>query len=182
MYQDILDPNRPNTWVNLKRLPFQNQREWLQKYFKDILKTLLNLKENEHNLWHLIGYACINHNLYKEAELLYDQLFKLSQKHRQSLSLPAYYRGIAHFLQGRYQEAYNDFKVAHQYDLLNKNFNGPSSQAITYMEETLFPTREIIKKNQAKLIKDLNLPRSLQQVIGANRLRTIHKWNSATPL
>jgi L-ascorbate metabolism protein UlaG (beta-lactamase superfamily) len=40
----------------------------------------------------------------------------------------------------------------------------------------------MIKKNHFKLIKDLNSPRTLERVIGTNMLRTIHKWNSATPL
>jgi len=181
VYQDIIDASRPTTWINLKRLSSQNQKDWIQKYFKDILKSLISLSEND-NLWNLIGYACINNNLYKEAELIYDELFKLAQKHHKNLSLPAYHRGIAHFLQGRFQEAYNAFKIAYQQDLQNKNFSGPSLQAIAYMEETLFPTRETIKKNQTKLIRDLNTPRMLVQSVGINMLRTIHKWNSATPL
>jgi L-ascorbate metabolism protein UlaG (beta-lactamase superfamily) len=182
MFQEILDAGRPNTWSNLKRLSFPNQREWLKKHFREILKTLQGLKELDHQLWHLIGHACINHNLYQEAELLYDELLKLSRKFRENLSLPAYYLGIAHFLQGRYHEAYQDFKLARQHDLMAKNFKGPSAQALAYMEETLFPTREIIKRNQQKLVQDLSVPRVLAQVVGPNCLRTIHKWNSATPL
>jgi tetratricopeptide (TPR) repeat protein len=180
--QEIIDASRPNTWQNLKRLANQNQKEWIQKNIKEIIRALSQHTENDNYSWNLIGHACINNNLYREAEQLYDELLKITQKQHRNLSLPAYYRGIAHFLQGRFQEAYADFKLARQHDLQNKDFNAPSAQAITYMEETLFPTRETIKKNQAKLIRDLNTPRALEKIFGANKLRTIHKWNSATPL
>ena len=182
MNQDVIDAGRPNTWENLKRLPSQTQKDWLKKNFKEILKILNALTENNPHAWNLIGYACINNNLYQEAEVIYDELLRKTQKQHKDLSLPAYFRGIAHFLQGRFQEAYNDFKIAHQYDLQTKNLNSPSAQAISYMEETLFPTRNTIKQNQAKLIKDLNIQRALGKVMGVNMLRTIHKWNSASPL
>ena len=182
MNSDVIDVNRTNTWENLKRLPAHSQKEWLQKNFKELVKGLITAGDNDSGIWNLIGYACINNNLYREAEIIYDELLKLAQKHHQNPGLPAYLRGIAHFLQGRFQEAYSDFKLAHQHDLQTKNFNSPSSQAIAYMEETLFPTREMIRKNQAKLIKDLNTPRVLGNIIGQNVLRTIHKWNSASPL
>lgn len=182
MDQVIVDSTRPNTWENIKHLSPQNQKEWVLKNFPTILNTLLNLGDNANLHWNLIGYCCINNNLYHEAEIVYDELVKLTQKQHKNLSLPAYYRGIAHFLQGRFQDAYADFKIAHQGDLQNKSFNNPSAQALAYMEETLFPTRETIKKNQAKLVRDLNSPRTLGRVMGANVLRTIHKWNSASPL
>jgi ribonuclease BN (tRNA processing enzyme) len=182
VYQEILDPNRPNTWANLKQLALSSQKEWLRRNFKEILHCLNAQKEYDVHLWNVIGCACINCILYKEGELLYDELFHLSQKLHKNISLPAYYRGIAHFLQGRFQESYSDFKLARQIDLQAKNFSGPATQAIAYMEDTLFPTRETIKKNQAKLIRDLNTPRMLERVLGPNVLRTIHKWNSATPL
>ena len=50
------------------------------------------------------------------------------------------------------------------------------------MEETIFPTKEIIKKNQERLVKDLNAPRTLEKLVGPYVLRTIHKWNSSSPL
>jgi ribonuclease BN (tRNA processing enzyme) len=182
MSQEVIDALRPNTWENLKRLSPQVQKDWIKKNFNDLLKVLSGLGENSTHLWNCIGYACINNNLYQEAEVVYDELLKKTQKQHKNLSLPAYFRGIAHFLQGRFQDAYNDFKLAHQCDLQAKNVNSPSGQAIAYMEETLFPTRETIRKNQAKLVKDLNAQRTLGHVIGANALRTIHKWNSASPL
>lgn len=182
MSQEVLDALRPNTWENLKRLSPQVQKDWIKKNFNDLLNVLSGLGENSTHLWNCIGYACINNNLYQEAEVVYDELLKKTQKQHKNLSLPAYFRGIAHFLQGRFQDAYNDFKLAHQCDLQAKNVNSPSAQAIAYMEETLFPTRETIRKNQAKLVKDLNAQRTLGHIIGANALRTIHKWNSASPL
>lgn len=182
MSQDIIDASRPNTWENIRRLSSHSQKDWIQKNLKEILKTLTGLEDSNNQSWNFIGYACINNNLYREAEVVYDELLKKAQKQHQNLSLPAYFRGIAHFLQGRFQEAYSDFKMAHQSDLQTKNFSNPSAQAIAYMEDTLFPTREMIKKNQAKLVKDLNSPRTLGHVISADILRTIHKWNSASPL
>ena len=165
-----------------KRVPPGQQKEWLQRNFKELLKTLLSLSDDGNGLWNLIGYACINNNLYREAEAIYDELVRKLRKQHKNLGLPAYFRGIAHFLQGRFQEAYSDFKLSHQSDLQTKNFNSPSTQAIAYMEETLFPTRETIRQNQLKLVRDLNIPRALGRVIGPNVLRTIHKWNSASPL
>src|SRR3989338_6990616 len=182
MQQDIIDVQRPNTWQNLHRLNQRGRKEWIKKNIKEIIKILQQLPAGNIELWNLLGYSCIDDNLYREAELIYDALLLKMQKEHGDVGLPAYLRGIAHFLQGRFQEAYKDFKASRQFDLHSKKINGPSARAIAYMEETLFPTREIIKKNQAKLIRDLNIPRTLDQTMGHNMLRTIHKWNSATPL
>jgi ribonuclease BN (tRNA processing enzyme) len=182
MLAEVLDAHRPNTWENLKRASPGQQKEWLRKNFKEIQKTLIALGDEGNGFWNLIGYSCINNNLYQEAEAIYDELIRKLQKQRKNLGLAAYFRGIAHFLQGRFQDAYGDFKLSHQSDLQARNYNAPSAQAIAYMEETLFPTRETIKKNQQKLVRDLNVPRALGRVIGPNVLRTIHKWNSASPL
>jgi L-ascorbate metabolism protein UlaG (beta-lactamase superfamily) len=182
MQQNILDINRPNTWVNLHRLNYPSRKEWIRINFREILGILQKLPAENIEPWNTLGFTCIDNNLYGEAEQIYDELFKKTQKEHGDIGIPAYLRGIAHFLQGRFREAYNDFKISRQFDLQSKNVNGPAARAIAYMEETIFPTREIIKKNQAKLIKDLNIPRSLDQAIGPNMLRTIHKWNSATPL
>ncbi|MDD5383205.1 MAG: MBL fold metallo-hydrolase [Candidatus Margulisbacteria bacterium] len=182
MYQDILDVKRPNTWLNLNKLNHRGQKEWLKNNFKELLSFLKNFPADNIELWNLIGYACIDNNLYHEAETIYDELFKKTQKEHGNIGLAAYLSGITHFLQGRFQEAYKDFKLSRQHELQTKTVNGPSARALAYMEETLFPTREIIKSNIAQLIKDLNTPRMLERAIGANMLRTIHKWNSATPL
>jgi ribonuclease BN (tRNA processing enzyme) len=181
MYQDIIDIKRPNSWVNLQRLHYRSRKEWIQKNLKEILKVLQGLPLDNLDPWNILGYSCIDDNLYQEAEIIYDSLVNKAQKEHGDFSLPAYFRGIAHFLQGRFQDAYQDFKLSSQFDLQKKR-NGPAARALTYMEETLFPTREIIKKNQERLIKDLNIPRSLERIMGPNMLRTIHKWNSASPL
>lgn len=182
MLKDIVDVKRPNTWVNLNRLNYHLRKEWITSNFKDILATLQKTPPENLDPWNTLGFICIDNNLYQEAEKIYDELFKKTQKKHGNIGLAAYFRGIAHFLQGRFQDAYKDFKIARQFEIQTKKVSGTSSRAIAYMEETLFPTREIIKKNQARLIKDLNNPRSIDRNIGANMLRTIHKWNSATPL
>ncbi|MDI6731287.1 MAG: MBL fold metallo-hydrolase [Candidatus Margulisbacteria bacterium] len=182
MFQDILDPKRTNTWINLQKLNHHAQKDWIRKYIREIIQTLDKLPSEELESWNILGYICIDNNLYQEAERIYDELFKKTQKDRGNLGLPAYFRGIAHFLQGRFQDAYNDFKISRQSDLHGKKTNSPAIRALAYMEELVFPTREIIRSNQAKLVKDLNAPRNLDRVFGANTLRTIHKWNSASPL
>ena len=183
MYQLLkihLDENSAESWANLSRLPSSTRKEWLTKHLKDILKTLESKKAASD--WHLIGQTMINDNLYKEAETLYDLLLHIMQRSHGDFGTPAYFRGIARFLQGRFKEAFDDFKISRQHDLHMRIPNSPSTRAIAYMEETIFPTREIINKNQAKLIRDLNTPRQVDYKIGANILRTIHKWNSASPL
>lgn len=188
MYQLLklhLDEKRPESWENLTRLPFETRRDWLTHHLKAIIKTLEKLKVKDENFlvpWQAIGFSCINNNLYKEAEAIYDALYKKLKDTHGNIGIPAYYRGIARFLQGRFKEAYEDFKNARLYDYQNKKPNSLAGRALLYMEETLFPTREIIRKNQEKLVKDLNLPRQIDYKIGPNVLRTIHKWNSASPL
>ncbi|KAF0134733.1 MAG: beta-lactamase domain-containing protein [Candidatus Saganbacteria bacterium] len=187
MYQLLkihIDENNIETWNNLARLPAAVRKEWFAKHLKDVLKTLEQVKTNfkNQNPWHQIGFLLIDDTLYKEAESIYNLMYQTMQKAHSDFGSPAYYRGISRFLQGRFKEAYEDFRIAHQYDLHMKNFNTPSTRAIAYMEETIFPTREIIRKNQEILIKDLNDSRKVEYKIGANVLRTIHKWNSASPL
>ena len=180
--RDIIDVTRPNTWINLTHLDSHSQKKWLKDNLNDLLKVLSKQPEDSLELWNIIGYACIDNNLYKEAETIYDTLLNFSQKHHGNIGFPAYLRGIAHFLQGRFQDAVKDFKIARQFDVQTKNINGAAARAIAYMEETLFPTREIIKQNHAQLLRYLNVQRTLDKTIGPNVLRTLHKWNSATPL
>jgi ribonuclease BN (tRNA processing enzyme) len=182
MPQAVLDIKRPNTWINLHRLNYSSRKEWIRFNLKEILQILQKLPADNLEPWNVLGYTCIDNNLYNEAEKIYDELFRKTQKEHGNIGLSAYLRGITHFLQGRFRDAYNDFKVSRQSDLQNKTVNGPAARAIAYMEETIFPTREIIKKNHAKLTKDLNVARALDQAIGPNMLRTIHKWNSSSPL
>jgi len=179
-----LDENKWDSWENLSHLSSAARKEWIVKHLKEILKTLESSRSEDpqKNPWHLIGHTLINDNLYKEAEMVYDAMFYNLQKARGNFGSAAYYRGISRFLQGRFKEAVEDFKIARQYDLHMKKTNSPSARALNYMEETIFPTREIIRKNSEKLIRDLNSPRQIDYKIGANVLRTIHKWNSASPL
>lgn len=176
---EVLDPARPATWQQLKKLAPTAQKAWLQKHFQEIKQALTSL---EPPFLTFIGNLCVNSNLYKEAEFIFDELFKKGQKSHEQASSAAYYRGITRFLQGRFQEAYGDFKLAHQHDLQKRDFSAPSSQAIAYMEDTLFPTRETIKKNQFKLLQDLNAPRAINHIMGPNILRIMRKWNSSSPL
>jgi len=182
MSQALLDTQRPNTWHNLLHINFHDRGEWLNRNFHEILHTLINLPIQELEPWNLIGYLCIDDNLYATAEKLYEEFLKKAQHEHGDIGLAAYLLGITHFLQGRFQEAYHDFKISRQHDLQAKKINSAAVRAIAYMEETIFPTREIIHKNQAKLLHDLNIPRALDRAMAANLLRTIHKWNSASPL
>lgn len=188
MYQLLkiyLDENKWESWENILKLPSLNRKEWIKKHFQSIIQTLEKAThENEKTFtpWNIIGCTCINENLYREAEVIYDLLFKKMRDSHGNVGLPSYYRGISRFLQGRFKEAYEDFKIARQYDIHIKNFNSLSLRAISYMEETIFPTREIIRKNNEKLIKDINTSRQVEYKVGANVLRTIHKWNSSSPL
>ncbi|NQU17776.1 MAG: hypothetical protein HQ564_06880 [Candidatus Saganbacteria bacterium] len=185
MYQLIkshLDETKVETWENLKRLSYDARHQWITQNIKNILHSFEKSKPQDKKDWHSIGFLCINDTLYKEAEQIYDLMFKIMRSHHHDYGEAAYYRGIAKFLQGRHKEAHADFRVAQQYDLHAKKYDSPSASALHYMEKIIFPTKEIIIKNQKNLIHNLNKPRSLEYKIGANVLRTIHKWNSATPL
>ena len=184
MYQLLkinLDENKSETWENLSRLPGPMRRDWVVKYLKDIIRTL-ERSARDRSDWQFIGNLLINDNLYREAEEVFEVMFHVLQKQRGNFGSAAYLRGIARFLQGRFKEAQEDFRIARQYDVHMKKPNSPAARALAYMEETLFPTREIIRKNQEKLIRELNSTRQLDYKIGANLLRTIHQWNSASPL
>src|SRR3989339_1837935 len=179
-----LDEENWESWGNLNKLPSHTRKEWIQKHLSEILKTLDKIntdKELSFAPWNLIGHTCINENLYCEAEAIYSLLLKKSS-HSSNYGIAAYYRGISRFLQGRFKEAYDDFKVSHQFDLRIKTQDSPALKALYYMEKTIFPTREIIRQNQEKLVKDLNIHRQIEYKLGANALRTIHKWNSSSPL
>jgi len=185
LFKIYLDETKWESWENLPKLPPVNRKEWIKKNLSAIIKTLEGVKISEEKSvvpFNLIGHICLNDNLYHEAEQIYDLLFRKTKDSHGNLGLPSYYRGISRFLQGRFKEAYDDFKSARQFDIHTKNFNSQSAMAISYMEETIFPTREIIRKNQEKLVRDLNVSRQLDYKIGANVLRTLHRWNSSSPL
>lgn len=180
-----LDENNHESFENLSKLPLAARKEWLKKNLEAVLRTLETIKiESERNLfyWNLIGQTCLNDNLYREAEVVYDILLKKIKEMHGNLGMPSYYRGISRFLQGRFKDAFEDFKSSRQFDLHAKNFSSPAMRAISYMEETIFPTKESIRKNHDRLVHDLNMTRQIEYKVGANALRTLHKWNSSSPL
>ena len=188
MYQLLkvhIDGSDWKTWETISRLSPQSRKEWIKNHIEEILQTIDKISQSDLDgikACNLIGFETLNDNLYKEGEAIYDSLFrKLKNKVITSIS-PAYYRGISRFLQGRFKEAYEDFKISREWELKSRGESISSTRAITYMEETIFPTREIIKKNNDRLSKDISGHRELEYKFGANILRTIHKWNSSSPL
>ncbi|MCX5726663.1 MAG: MBL fold metallo-hydrolase [Candidatus Saganbacteria bacterium] len=191
-----LDPAKQNSWHGLLKLPSHLRKIWIAKNINEILKTLqktpfdsrdihhiTHVSSNDYKSpWDIIGFLCLDDNLYEEAEMVFDVIVRKAKEKDMHYGCSVYNRGIAKFLQGRFKEAYEDFKEARHSDLKIKNFNTPTTKAISYMEETIFPTKEIIEDNQKKLIKDLNIPRLVDKIIGPNVLRTLHKWNSSSPL
>ena len=196
MYQILnipLDADQYNTWHYLVKFPLYARKEWVRKNFEILISSLKKLlvdksvlskafTEGNKTPWDVIGFICINDNLYKEAEIIYDTVYKKLKDMEAPTTAALYDRGIARFLQGRYRDAYEDFKLAtksdpHSYDRKSLTFG-----ALKYMDEVLFPTREIIKRNQERLVRDLNMPRMAGEVMGANILKIFRKWNSSTPL
>ena len=191
-----INPEQINTWPALVKLPPDERKNWIRKNLPSITKTLEMIpfdtrdihpvthvsNEGYRSPWDMIGFICLDDNLYKEAELIYDVTINKAKAKKMHFGASAYNIGVARFLQGRYQQAYDDFKLAKTEDLKIKNFDSPSSRAIAYMEETIFPTKNSIKQNQEKLIKDLNAPRTIERIVGPYVLRTIHKCNSSSPL
>ena len=196
MYQMLnieLNTEQHHTWHNLLKFPPYVRKEWIHKHIEEItnsLKKLLSDKksifssasDNHKTPWDLIGFICINDNLYKEAEHIYDAVFHKLNDLKEDSTLALYNRGIARFLQGRYREAYEDFKQARKTDPHFYDKGSLTYGAIRYMDEVIFPTRETIKKNQQKLERDINMPRMAADVTGPNKLKIIRKWNSSTPL
>lgn len=181
------------TWHNLLKFPVYARREWINKHLDKVLLTLKKLLSEKNSLLHLatenhkmpweeIGFICLNDNLYREAEAIYDIVYKKLQELKEDPTFALYNRGIARFLQGRYKDAYEDFKLARKEDPHFYDKGSLTYGAIKYMDEVLFPTRENIKKNQEKLIKDLNMPKMADDVAGPNKLKIIRKWNSSSPL
>ena len=87
MYREILNPIELSSFENLKQLRPGQQKDWIRANFKEILKALLSSKEESNYYWNLIGYTSINNNLYKEAEMLYDELFKKTQHQKKNIGI-----------------------------------------------------------------------------------------------
>ena len=188
-----LNAEHHHTWHNLLKFPVYMRKEWVQKHLHTVIETLKRLLSNRTTLahvlsgehkspWDEIGFICLNDNLYKEAETIYDTVHRKLSDLKEDATLALYNRGIARFLQGRYREAYEDFKLARKYDPHFYDKGSLTYGAIRYMDEVLFPTREMIKRNQEKLEKDLNMPKMAEEITGLNKLKIIRKWNSSTPL
>ena len=78
MLQDILDPKRANTWSNLNHLSFRACKDWIKTNFKEILSTLHKMPSEPVDPWNILGFACIDKNLYAEAVTIYDELLKIT--------------------------------------------------------------------------------------------------------
>jgi tetratricopeptide (TPR) repeat protein len=188
-----LDAEQHNTWHYLLKFPLYARKDWIKKNLETVISVLKNLLANNITLsrivtdnhktpWDTIGFICINDNMYKEAEAIYDTVFHKLNDMKEDTSLALYNRGIARFLQGRYKDAYEDFKLASKNDAHAYGKKSLTWGAIKYMDEVLFPTRETIKRNHERLVRDLNMPKMAHEMIGANKLKIFRKWNSSTPL
>ena len=182
-----IDVERPETWTNLKRMTPHERKEWITGKMSYIIRTLDRyiLTTNDfmqQQPWDTIGYACLNDTLYKEAEHVYDSMMKKAKGRDKLLTSLTYCRGIAKFHQGRYKEAYEDFRAARHLEHLLKEFNTDALRAISYMENTIFPMIDMVAKSKEKFRHELNVPRYVERSIGPNILKTLHKWNSSSPL
>jgi tetratricopeptide (TPR) repeat protein len=196
MYQMLnipLEAEQHNTWHYLLKFPLYARKEWVKKNLETVLTVIKNLLSNPVTLnrimtdghktpWDAIGFICINDNMYEEAEAVYDVVFHKLSDLKEDTSLALYNRGIARFLQGRYKDAYEDFKLASKNDPHSYDKKSLTWGAIKYMDEVLFPTRETIKRNHERLVRDLNMPKMVNEMIGPNKLKIFRKWNSSTPL
>jgi tetratricopeptide (TPR) repeat protein len=190
------EPENVSSWQNLTRVPHHERKAWIKKNLPAITKTLEKISFDSRDIhpvthvsaegyrspWDIIGFICLDDNLYEEAESIYDVTINKAKSKHMHFGASAYNLGVARFLQGRYQQAHEDFKTAKIEDMAIKNFDTPATRAISYMEQTIFPTKTSINKNQQKLVKDLNAPRFVEKIVGPYVLRTIHKWNSSSPL
>jgi tetratricopeptide (TPR) repeat protein len=188
-----LEADQHQTWHYLLKFPLYARKEWIKKNLETVLTVIKNLLSNTVTLnkiltdghktpWDTLGFICINDNMYHEAEALYDMVFRKLSDLKEDTSLALYNRGIARFLQGRYKDAYEDFKLASKNDSHSYDKKSLTWGAIKYMDEVLFPTRETIRRNHERLVRDLNMPKMVNEMIGPNKLKIFRKWNSSTPL
>ncbi|MFA5105158.1 MAG: MBL fold metallo-hydrolase [Candidatus Margulisiibacteriota bacterium] len=152
-----------------------------------ILRTLdryinTNVEYQKDAPWDVIGFACLNDGLYKEAEHIYDEICRRAHGRENISHRLIYCRAIAKFLQGKFRGSYEDFKLSRHYSHLHKQVDIGTIKAISYMEDTIFPMIEKIVKTKEKLRSDLGIPRFVEKAVGPNILKTLHKWNSSSPL
>ncbi len=182
-----LDAERPETWKNLNRLVPADRKYWIQAKLPIILRTLdryinTNVEYKKDAPWDLIGFTCLNEGLYKEAEHIYDEMHRRSHGRENIVHRLLYCRAIAKFLQGRFRDAYEDFKLSRHQGHIHRQTDIGTIRAISYMEDTIFPMIEKVSKTKEKLRGDLNIPRFVDKAVGPDILKTLHKWNSSSPL
>ncbi len=182
-----LDADRPETWKNIKRLVPSDRKLWIQAKLSIIIRTLdryigAHVDYQKDAPWDIIGFICLNDGLYKEAEHIYDETYKRAHGRENLSHRLMYCRAIARFLQGKFKDSYEDFKISRQHSHMYKQSDIGAIRAISYMEDTIFPMIEKVAKTKEKLRNDLNTPRFVEKVMGANVLKILHKWNSSSPL
>lgn len=182
-----LDAERPETWKNLNRLVAADRKYWIEAKLPIILRTLdryinTNVDYKKDAPWDVIGFTCLNEGMYKEAEHIYDEMSGRAHGRENIAHRLLYCRAIAKFLQGKFRDSYEDFKLSRHHGHLHKQADIGTIRAISYMEDTIFPMIEVVAKTKEKLRADLNIQRFVDKSIGANILKTLHKWNSSSPL
>lgn len=182
-----IDAENPETWKNLNLAAPLDRKAWIKAKLPIIMRTLerfasLSVDFQNHAPWDMIGFICLNDGLYKEAEHIYDDVSKKAKDRNKIISHLMYCRGVAKFFQGRYRDAYEDFKLSSHSAYSNRGHELGAIKAISYMEETIFPMIEMVAKTKEKIRSDLNIPRFIDKAVGPNILKTLHKWNSCTTL
>ncbi len=182
-----IDPEQVESWKNLLNLSINDRKNWIQTKLPIILRTLerainTGVDYQKNAPWNIIGFICLDSGLYKEAEHVYDEIFRRVHGRELISGQILYFRGISRFFQGKFKGSYEDFLHAKKF-FSNYNHKFESlDKAILYMEETIFPMIDRISKTKQKLKLDLNISRFIDKSIGPNILKTIHKWNSSSPL
>ena len=81
-----LDPENVDTWQILTRISHQHRKNWIKENLSTIKKVLEKIPfdardihpvthvsiEGYRSPWDIIGFICLDDNLYEEAESIYD--------------------------------------------------------------------------------------------------------------
>lgn len=182
-----INAEHPETWKNLKNISVKLRGEWIKARLPIILRTLerhisSSAAYQNDPPWDMIGFICLNDGLYKEAEHIYDEMARRSKSREETAHQLIYCRGIARFFQGKFKDAYEDFKLSRQMSHAHRQQDVGAIKAIAYMEDTIFPMIDMVIKTKEKLRHDLNTARFIERSVGPNILKTLHKWNSSSPL
>ncbi|MCX5749940.1 MAG: MBL fold metallo-hydrolase [Candidatus Saganbacteria bacterium] len=182
-----LDVERPETWPNLKKFSRFERKTWIISKMPLILRTIeryisASVDYRDNSPWDTIGFICLDDGLYKEAEHIYDDMIKRSHHRETVLNHLLYCRGISKFLQGKFKNALEDFKQSNHMAHIYKQKDLGAARALMYMEDTIFPMIDMVSRSKEKLRNDLNVVPFLDKAVGANILKTLHKWNSCSPL